>query len=491
MSGTGGVDASIPMQAGRGTTQPENPLQALGNVANTANALNQLKLFPGQQQLQQGQIALQRQGIQSGAGNLAQQWYQQASNGVLPLLQKWSADPTQAKMSDLTAVMGGMEAGGTGTQPFMSRFLSLGTPANGVDLYNQLRTIAVPGSQTDAGAALGTVVGQPHEINQGGSIQPGVITGAASAGYGSFTKQGAPVPLGLTPGEASQPVQIGIVPPGQPNAGAPIMAPLGASPFANGGRIVPPAGLRNPNGPAVPGAASGGVVTGLGTAQSSGLGAQGLTSNAAFQHISDQGVQARSQAAILDTMLGDTGQFVSGPGQEGINQFRKVAQRISPSVAAAFGVDPASVAANESFDKFANQLADAQGAGSDARLAVNQGANPSSHLSPAGVDLIIRQLRGNADYLQAQGRLAANYPDQTNVRKFQTDLGDNLDPRVFQYARMTPEQKMAFYRSMPNKAEFQKSYYWSQAHNLLPPPVPVAAPAAPVSAVTPSTPTNE
>ena len=156
--------------------------------------------------------------------------------------------------------------------------------------------------------------------------------------------------------------------------------------------------------------------------------------------------------------------------------------------AAAFDVDPASVAANESFDKFANQLADAQGAGSDARLAVNQGANPSSHLSPAGVDLIIRQLRGNADYLQAQGRLAANYPDQTNVRKFQTDLGDNLDPRVFQYARMTPEQKMAFYRSMPNKAEFQKSYYWSQAHNLLPPPVPVAAPAAPVSAVAPSTP---
>ena len=483
MSGTGGVDASIPLQAGRGTTQPENPLQALGNVANTANALNQLKLFPGQQQLQQ-------QAVQGGAVGLAKQINQAGYQALAPLLALPQGSITH---SAFTGALGSIESNlGIPTSGIIGDVLQTAPSGDGPEFDARIRSLIASRSQEGGGAAVAQVTPQTGPtLDVGPTIQPTTVSPAGRTNPGLITPTGPTYTKGLTPGEASQPVQIGVVQPGQPNAGAPIMAPLGASPFANGGRIVPPAALRNPNGPAVPGTASGGVVTGLGTAQSSGLGAQGPTSNAAFQHISDQGVQARSQAAILDTMLGDTGQFVTGPGQEGINQFRKVAQRISPSVAAAFGVDPTSVAANESFDKFANQLADAQGAGSDARLAVNQGANPSSHLSPAGVDLIIRQLRGNADYLQAQGRLAANYPDQTNVRKFQTDLGDNLDPRVFQYARMTPEQKMAFYRSMPNKAEFQKSYYWSQAHNLLPPPVSVAAPAAPVSAVAPSIPTNE
>ena len=53
--GGGTADASIPLQAGRGTTQPENPLQMVGQFANVQNALNANRLFPGQlQQQQQG-----------------------------------------------------------------------------------------------------------------------------------------------------------------------------------------------------------------------------------------------------------------------------------------------------------------------------------------------------------------------------------------------------------------------------------------------------
>lgn len=75
MSGTnGGLDPSIPLQAGRGVQQP-NALQQLGQFANTQNALNQAKLFPliqQQQQLATKQRALEYatagyQGIQARA----------------------------------------------------------------------------------------------------------------------------------------------------------------------------------------------------------------------------------------------------------------------------------------------------------------------------------------------------------------------------------------------------------------------------------------
>lgn len=119
---------------------------------------------------------------------------------------------------------------------------------------------------------------------------------------------------------------------------------------------------------------------------------------------------------------------------------------------------------------------------------MNQGANPSSHLSPAGVDLIIRQLRGNADYLTARAQLAATYPDQTDRAGFETKIGANLDPRVFQYARMTPQQKSTFYQAMPNKAEFQQAYRYAAQNSLIPPPQGTPAAAAPTAAPTPQPP---
>src|SRR6185312_13501903 len=249
-------------------------------------------------------------------------------------------------------------------------------------------------------------------------------------------------------------------------AGAPIMGTrqqfIESAGGLGTGRL-PPA-LRNP---AAPAPAPQGVIAGVGPAQEASLTTQGGASAKAFQDIAEHGVQARAQGAILDTMLGDTQQFVTGPGAGGIKSFRSVVQRISPSAAAAFGISPEAIAANESFDKFANQLADAQGAGSDARLAVNQGANPSSHLTPAGVDLIIRQLRGNADYLQARSRLAATYPDQTDRAGFESKIASHLDPRVFQYARMTGEQKANFYRSQADKSAFRKSWDWALTNGLV------------------------
>jgi hypothetical protein len=317
-----------------------------------------------------------------------------------------------------------------------------------------------------AGAAFGNQI----QNDNGQSVQGGVQGSPMGANPGAISLNGPSIPKYISPEAGATRVQIGITPDGKP-----IYAPLasvtppgmggafsGDTSFANGGRLPPQ--LRGPN--AVPN--GGAVVTGLGPAQTAAQSTKGTQSAAAFQGIADQGVQAQSQTAILSNMLGDTSQFTTGPGQDWIKTKEAIIQRFAPGIAKSFGVTPDSLAANESFDKFANQLANAQGAGSDARMAVNQGANPSSHLTPAGADSIIRQLIGNSDYLAARAKLAASYPDQTDRPGFEASIASNLDPRVFQYSRMTPEQKGTFLTSMKSgKAAFKKAYGWASQNGLL------------------------
>jgi hypothetical protein len=449
--GGGTADASIPLQAGRGTTQPENPLQMVGQFANVQNALNANRLFPGQLQQQQ-------QATQSGAVTLAQHINQAAYGAMAPLL---SLPPGSITHDVLTSNLASTEHNlGIPTSGVLSDLTATAPSGDGPEFDARVRALIASRAQIAPESAVGMVT--PHAgptIDTGPTIQPTTVAPPGSPTAGQITPAGGSYGKGLTPGEATTPVQVGITP-----QGAPIMAPLGGSPFANGGRMNVPPALRNPNAPPT----VGGVVTGLGPAQTAAAGQTGAQSATAFQHIADQGVQAKSQGAVLDTMLGDTAQFATGPGAQGLKAIGSVLQRYAPLAARAFGVTPESLAANESFDKFANQLADAQGAGSDARLAVNQGANPSAHLTPAGVDLIIRQLRGNSDYLAARAQLAAQYPDKTDRSGFEANIGANLDPRVFQIARMTPSQKATFYNSMQDKAAFQRSYRWAEQNNVIP-----------------------
>lgn len=224
--------------------------------------------------------------------------------------------------------------------------------------------------------------------------------------------------------------------------------------------------LLNPNRqPPVQGASFGST---LAPAERAAQDVTGGSSAKAFQDIADQAVQARSQDAILANMQADAAQFTTGAGADKIKAFQNGIVRVmGPNAAAAFGISPDRLAANESFDKLANQIANAQGAGSDARLAVNQAANPSSHTSPAGVDMILRQLRGNSDYLKARAALAAQHPNQADRAGFEAIVGDNLDPRVFQYSRLKPDQKGAYVKSLTDAPVFMKAYKWAEDNRLI------------------------
>jgi hypothetical protein len=472
-----GIDSSIPLQAGRGVQQ-QNPLQAIGQFANIQNAINQSKLFPLQQQ--QMEIATQREGIglKSDQSGLIQKQRQLGYASLAPLLAKKGA----LTLDDVTSGLAGFEKSGGVSAPVLNEMQHIqltGDPA--VDDAT-FRAHILANAQAPA-AAAGAVLPTQGQADTGPSILPFTVGARGLPGQGVVTPAGAPIQKGLGPqyvgtGAGSVPTNNG-APVGAPIAnqlspaqlatptqigvdknGAPVMGTLEqflgkstGSPLGTGRQI--PAALRGPNAPPQ------GVVTGVGPAQQAALTTTGGNSANAFNEITTQGVAARSQGAVLDNMLADTAQFTTGPGAETIQKLREVGTRLG------FPVDKDATSASESFNKLASQLADAQGAGSDARLAVNQAANPHATLSPGGVDLILRQLRGNADYLQARQALAAGYPDKADRSGFESKVGANLDPRIFQYSRMTPEQKATYFGSLKDKATFKKAYGWAQENGLM------------------------
>src|SRR5215467_6333430 len=86
--GSGTLNPSIPLAAGRIGAAAANPLAQVEPVIRTMQGINQLKLFPGELQLQQQAIGLRGQALQKGTVDVAQRLYQGASQALLPILQK-------------------------------------------------------------------------------------------------------------------------------------------------------------------------------------------------------------------------------------------------------------------------------------------------------------------------------------------------------------------------------------------------------------------
>ena len=118
MSGStdGGVDASIPLQAGKGVTQ--NPLASSSpaQILNVLNTLNQLKLFPGQ--LQQQQLGIQQSQTQLQGSQLALlQNKVNVFNGAMSPLIRLGANVTP---KDVYSTVAGLHAAGFPTDEFVA-----------------------------------------------------------------------------------------------------------------------------------------------------------------------------------------------------------------------------------------------------------------------------------------------------------------------------------------------------------------------------------
>lgn len=235
-------------------------------------------------------------------------------------------------------------------------------------------------------------------------------------------------------------------------AGAPMQQPVGA--------VQQPAGAAQPDG--MPPS-----FAGPSTEQQSSMAAQGPANLTRFNAIADAGTQARMQDTVLSNMQNDLQNFTPGPGAEWTEYAKKLLQQYTPGfIQNWFTDDPnglyaKSIASQESFDKLANQLVTTAAPGSDARQAVIQGATPNSGQSPSGVDFILRQLRGVADYNIARANIAAPLNAAgANYAQFQAGPGGQLDPQVFQFARLTPAQQQTFLNGIPagERAAFKQQF---------------------------------
>lgn len=322
---------------------------------------------------------------------------------------------------------------------------------------------------------LDQTYGTRQPVNSGNTTTFPVVPPASAGGTGPSVK------MTTSPSERLSPVTGPVGPNGgpttisaaeyarnrglDPNTGDPLPNPA----FAN----LPPA-LRGPNQAPPPAPAP--QATGAGPAATNAMAASGTASSGAYTAISDTANKAVGQRALLQGMKADATQFVTGPGSSGLKDIKATIGRLG----AAFGmapdalIDPNKVAAAEDLDKAAAKLSDAMGAGSDARLSVNQSANPSSHNTPAGLHLIISKLIGDSDYAAFKGQAAAQYqktqdPTGANSRQFEDQFRTQFDPRVFQFNRMDAAQQKQYLQELgAGKDKFKLDFMKTKQAGILP-----------------------
>jgi hypothetical protein len=458
----------------------QNKVRAL--VSSNPDAAFDAQQAVGTSQAQQGQ----QLGNQSQAAINQHQKIGFLAGLAAPL----AADPstTKAKVQDTIqhAVNFGLI-----DQPTAQQVLnSLPDDSAGVrqNLGNFLKSTMAPGEE------YGATYGTNTSINNGPNIVSGV-TGPADQG-GGF-RPGSATPLGVSPETAAGQVS-GVGPDGRPyatTAGArlqgegagnllnpgptrPVVPGAEKYPWNQGGgysaaptntsassgqESAPPAGGLAPSVPpaqmqpapgsaplpsgAVPVGPAPGSVQAQASAQTSGAeGANDLMQSAS-------GVKTRQ--GVLSNMLSDLQSFDSG------SSLAASGRRLAGGINAILGtsIDAEGVQSAQSFDKFANQIAQQQaatlGAGSDAKLASAMAANPNSHLQNSTNQQMIHTLLGNEDAINAKANAWQSYVQNGgkpgDFQAWNQKFNQGFDPRAFQLLRMTPQERAQV------QAQMQKS----------------------------------
>lgn len=176
--------------------------------------------------------------------------------------------------------------------------------------------------------------------------------------------------------------------------------------------------------------------------------------------------------ANLDNMLADAEQFTAGPASE---ELKTTIAGINEIFGTNFEVER--VAAQERFDKLANQIA-LQQAGSlgvtDQRVETAMGANPHSKLSNLGIQGVIALLKGNEDAIAKKDEEWHDYldaghtPDQYYT--FSQDFNRHYDPRIFQAAYLTKAERGKMVAAMnPREREvFKRKYLYALEQGWIP-----------------------
>jgi len=166
---------------------------------------------------------------------------------------------------------------------------------------------------------------------------------------------------------------------------------------------------------------------------------------------------------------------IGGPTVELEKKVNQLGSRFGLSVT----MTPDQLKSAEEFDKIANQISLNQSQnfhGSDAGLHTVVGANPSSSMSTYGREGVIDMLQGNQDAIdttrRAWLRARANGAPASSYDQFAEQIGQTLDPRVFQFNRMSRQNQQKFLNSMPSEdiPAFEDKFKTAIANKWVQPP---------------------
>lgn len=194
-------------------------------------------------------------------------------------------------------------------------------------------------------------------------------------------------------------------------------------------------------------------------------GAQGAN---ALMHAS---ANRNDRMAMLGNMSSDLEGFNSGPGYENIRKAEQLFNVVSP-----LQVNTPGIEAAQSFNKWAQNLANAQsqalGTGTDSKLAAAVHASPNSALQGSTNRLMIHQLMGNEDAINAKAQAwqkAGLQPAQ--FQQWNQQFSQSFDPRAYQLLRMTPDERKTVFEGMKKSGqieEFKKNYNAMASAGLVP-----------------------
>lgn len=429
------VDASV-----YGKFTHNNPLEMFSNLTNLSTALQQNKLLEMQVKSKQQLGKAVQEATDPETGRVDTQLLQE-------IMKRPENYPAAVEGAGLGLDLTGKELSNIGQATTnlgleqnlsQSGFENLGTawgarlastqgPLVPDDLRNDVLDLLAAGRITPkvAKAALQGMPTNPDELRfyaAGGFLQ-------------SLGPAGIATPGAAPPGPRGEPRQQA--------AGQTIIQELGAG-------LPTPEDLTPP--PPAPG-----ITTGLSPATAAALPEIGTSAAKQSIRLSALANEVPTRKALLDNMLADAAEFTSGPMSEDL---KTALAGINELFGTRIQLDR--VAAQERFDKIANQIALQQSGElgvSDLTTQTAMGANPNSRLSNLGIVGVIAQLKGNEDAILVKNEKWQDYLDdggsEEDFYSWSRNFNKRFDPRVFQASYLDEVSKRKMIATL-NPAELKK-----------------------------------
>ncbi|WP_029605512.1 hypothetical protein [Kozakia baliensis] len=180
--------------------------------------------------------------------------------------------------------------------------------------------------------------------------------------------------------------------------------------------------------------------------------------------------QRNERLGMLSNLSTDLSGFQSGGGYSRLRKMAAIVNNVSP-----YQFDEDGIEAAQSFDKWAQNLANAQATAlghSDARLAAAEHASPNSALQEGTNRMMIHQLMGNEDAINAKANAwkASGLPP-AQYQTWEQSFNQSFDPRAFQILRMDPAERQKVFKGMRDSGqmdEFKQTYNRMAAAGLVP-----------------------